>query len=693
MVTTPLVNGATDVVCPKPYPKTEKRPVSENWHGTTIVDEYIWLQDSTDDAVKAWTASQNAFTRQYLDSISEREAIKGELKKYFELGSIGIPRIINGNQFQWRRQKDENHHVFYVKDLATSVEETLLNPNTLSEDGTVAVDWTTLSYDGSLLAYGTSSGGTEHSTLKIKNVNSKIDLIDEIPYTRACSLAWLHDNSGFYYTRYPEPGIVPEGEEKYNRTIYFHKLGTNYKDDVVVYAPKDRTDWPGVSISEDGKWMTITVSRGWTATDVYISNLLDNQLAKPLFAGKDNNLHADIYKNDVYMFTDYNAPKGKVMKVSLDEPDLTDMSKWQEIIPEEEATLSGFKIIGEKLILIYEDKACSRINVTNLNGQNRQTVDLPTLGSVSGFTGRSDAKETYYSFDSFTYPDTIYKLNIDTLKSDKVNELHIGEDLSNIVTKQVTYTSKDGTLVTMFLVHKKDIELNGGNKTLLYGYGGFAISETPYFAKTIIPWLKQGGVYAIANLRGGAEYGEEWHRAGMLEKKQNVFDDFIAAAEYLINEGYTKPAKLAISGGSNGGLLVGAALVQRPDLFRAVLCDVPLLDMIHYDQLEIAKLWVSEYGDPANPEHFKFLHAYSPYHNVVDGTKYPAVLLNTADGDSRVDPMHAKKMTARLQEATNSMHPILLFVEEKAGHGAGKPTSKQIEESTDHFAFLSGVLE
>lgn len=693
MQTTSAVTTVTKPTWPCPYPLTEKKSVTENWHGAAIVDNYAWLQAGNDNAVKAWTASQNAFTRQYLDSIPEREKIKAELKKYFELGSIGTPSVVNGKQFQWRRQKDENHSVLYVKDLSTGTEETLLNSNTLSKDGTVAVDWTKLSHDGSLLAYGISSGGTERSILKIKDVNSKVDLKDEIPYTRACSIAWLHDNTGFYYTRYPELGTVPEGEENYHRTIYFHKLGTNYKDDAIVYAPKDHTDWPGISISEDGKWMTITVSHGWTATDVYISNPLDNKKARPLFIGKDNILYADIYKNDVYMFTNYKAPKGKIMKVSLDESDLTDMGKWKEVIPEEEATLSGFKIIREKLILTYEDKACSRVDVTDLSGQNRRAVELPAIGSVSGFTGRSDAKETYYSFDSFTYPDTIYKFNIDTLKSEKVDGLNIGEDLSNLVTKQVTYTSKDGTPVTMFLVHRNDIELNGENKTLLYGYGGFAVSEAPSFAKTMIPWLKQGGIYAVANLRGGAEYGEEWHRAGMLEKKQNVFDDFIAAAEYLIKQGYTKPEKLAISGGSNGGLLVGATLVQRPDLFRAVLCSVPLLDMIHYDQLEIAKLWIAEYGDPSKVEHFKFLHAYSPYHNVVDGTQYPAVLLKTADGDSRVDPMHAKKMAARLQESTISNQPVLLFVDEKAGHGAGKPTSKQIESSADSFAFLASVLE
>lgn len=677
------------------YPETDKIPKKENWHGTEITDDYEWLSGES-DAVNLWTAKQNMLSRQFLDKVPNREEIKSKLKKWFELDSKVCPRVIGEKQFQWKKLGFQNHYVLYVKDLKTNKEEVLLDPNTMSKDGTRAVDWTQLSKDGKYLAYGYSDGGTEDSILKVRDVELKMDLVDEIPNTRACSVAWLPKNKGFYYTRYPDPGTVPEGEENYHRSIYFHNLVTNYKDDPLIFKTEEMTDWPSVSVSKDGKWILITVSKGWTRNDVYISKLGDKPTDlnfKPLFVGKDNQLSALVFEDYIYMQTDYEASRGKVMRVSLKENDLSDMSKWETVIPEENGTLESFNIIGGKLILTYQEKAYSRMDIVDLKTLERKKLELPTVGSITNYTGRQDNPEMFYSFESFAYPDEIYQVNVDTLKQKLVDKLNVEEDLSDIETKQVTYNSKDGTPITMFLVHKKGIELSGNNKTLLYGYGGFNSRETPDFRGSIVPWIKQGGIYALANLRGGGEYGEEWHRAGMLDKKQNVFDDFISAAEYLIKNGYTKPEKLAIWGGSNGGLLVGACLVQRPDLFGAVICEVPLLDMIHYERTKIAKLWVDEYGDPNNPEDFKYLYAYSPYHNIKEDTPYPAVFLNTADGDTRVDPMHAKKMTAKLQATTISNKPILLFVDEKAGHGVGKPLSKVLDDITDIYCFLESVLE
>ena len=678
------------------YPETKRLPVKETWHGTEVIDDYAWLQNKDEKAVERWTVEQNALTRTILGSLPDREAIKANLKKWFELGNMVCPERIDNNQFQWRRTKGENHAVLYVKDLQTGAEEVLLNPNIMSKDGTKAVDWTHISSDGKLIAYGVSDGGTEKSVLYIKNVETKQELSDIIPNTRACSLAWLPDNSGFYYTRYPEKGEVPEGEEQYHRTLYFHKLGTDYKKDPLVLKPSPFTLWPEVAISEDGKWVSVLVASTSSVNDAYIAELKEpySQLElKPIFVGKDNRLLGQAFENYFYMQTDYMAPKSKIMRVSLDEKDLSDMSKWEEVVPEGNGTLGGFGIAGRKIFLSYQERAFSRLEIVDIDTREKQVVELPIIGSITGLTGRQNSLELLYAIESYTAPISIYTLNVNTLKQEKIDELKIAADLSNLETNQVTYKSKDGTEVTMFLVHKKDIEKNGQNKVFLTGYGGFNSSETPYFSKSFIHWIEQGGICAIPNLRGGGEYGEKWHRGGMLDQKQNVFDDFIGAAEFLIKEGYTKPKKLAIEGGSNGGLLVGAVLTQRPDLFGAVICDVPLLDMIHYPGLEVAKYWIGEYGDPAKPEDFQFLYEYSPYHRVKDGTAYPAVLLRTADGDSRVDAMHAKKMAARLQAATSSDKPVLLFVEEAAGHGAGKPLSKVIEETADMYAFLNWALE
>lgn len=676
------------------YPKTPVRPKSENWHGIKIVDEYAWLEGNSSE-VRKWEEEQNQLTRTYLDSFNYRKDIKKGLEKWFNLDRVGCPFPKGEKLFQWKRKAGENHHVLYVgKDLKD--QDIAIDPNKLSKDGATAVDWISITNDGKYLTYGVSEGGSEQSVLKIKNLNTQEDLSDAIPNTRHSSVSWLPDNSGFYYTRLPEPGSVPAGEENYDRKVFFHKLGDDWHDDQLVFDPEDPyNSHPSITITKDGNWAKLNITHGWKSNDIYVSRVKAGQILpdfKPLTVGEDNQFYVAEFDNNFYILTDYKAPKFRVMRVSCDVEDLSDKTKWEEFIPEQDGTLNDISIVGGKAILEYQVKACSKLEVVDLDSSDRYEIELPMLGSVTSITGTDDKPDLYFSFESYTFPDTIYKFNVETRQQEKIDGLKVDADLTQMTIEQVTYSSKDGTPITMFVVKSKHLVKNGSNKTILSGYGGFNISETPEFAGSIVEWVNSGGIYVTTNLRGGSEYGENWHRAGILEKKQNVFDDFIAAAEYLIDNNYTKPEKLAIWGGSNGGLLVGAVMVQRPELFGAVVCTVPLLDMIHYDQLKIAKLWRSEYGDPSNPEHFKFLYAYSPYHHVADGTNYPSVFLRTAENDSRVDAMHARKMAAKLQTATSSDNPILLYVEDKAGHGKGKPVIKIIEDITDVYTFLRSTV-
>ncbi len=676
------------------YPETVVRPVLENWHGTDIVDNYSWLAENS-TKVKAWEEKQNQLTREYLENLDYRSEIKDRLKKWFDLDQVGCPFQRGDKLFQWKRKTGENHYVLYVGSSLDN-QKVLLDPNKLSEDGTTAIDWTSITKEGKYLTYGVSEGGSEKSVLKIRDIDSNTELADTIPNTRHSHVSWLPDNSGFYYTRLPEAGTVPAGEEHYDRRVFFHKLGDDWHEDKLIFAADNpHNDHPSLSISEDDKWAQLSISHGWNSNDVYVSKVNGDPTTPeftPLVLGEDSHFYVTEYNGNFYIMTDYNAPKFKVMKVSCNEKDLSDKTKWEEFISEQEGTLDSFSIVGGKVVLEYQIKACSKLEVMNLDLSDHHEIQLPTLGTVSSLTGNQDSADLYYSFESYAVPDTIYKFNVQTRSQEKVDELKVDADLSQIKTDQITYKSKDGTPVTMFVVKNKNTINDSNNKTILYGYGGFNIGETPIFSGTIVEWVNSGGIYVTTNLRGGSEYGESWHRAGMLDKKQNVFDDFIAAGEYLIENKYTQSDKLAIWGGSNGGLLVGAVMVQRPELFGAVICTVPLLDMIHYDQLKIAKLWRSEYGDPANPEHFTFLYAYSPYHHVEVGTSYPSVLLRTAENDSRVDAMHARKMAARLQNANSSHNPILLYVEDKAGHGAGKPLAKVLDDTTDIYTFLRSTI-
>jgi prolyl oligopeptidase len=671
-------------------PKTEKRPLKEDFHGTKIVDNYRWLEHGDDPDVRKWVAAEMAYTRGMLDPLPGRDAIHKRLTELMSIGSIGVPQIGGKYYFYTRREGMQNQPVLYVRD-ADGKDRVLVDVNQLSTDGTISLDWFFPAEHGKYVAYGTSPSGSEMSTLHIIETKTGTLLPDTIDRTRAASIAWELDNSGFYYTRYPKKGDVPEGQERYNRHIFYHLLGTDSETDSPIFGEgRDPEDWPSVSLDNDGRMLLITVSQGWTKTELFLMDLHKGTLPTRITTGKNFLYSGTVYNGRLYIVTNEDAPRYRMF---MAEAGNYERDEWKEIIPQTGGILKDAQLWGGKIFAQYEQNAVSQLRIFNLEGQNVRDIALPAIGTVFASSGKWNRDEIFFGFQSFTFAPSIYRYDVQsgtTTLWAKVDAPSI--DPAAYEVQQEWCNSKDGTRVPMFVVHKKGLQKDRHNPTLLTAYGGFNISLTPAFNRAAYLWLEHGGVYAVANLRGGAEFGEDWHRAGMLEKKQNTFDDMIAAAEHLIAEKYTDANHLAIQGGSNGGLLMGAMITQRPDLFRAVVCQVPLLDMLHYQEFQIARLWVPEYGNPENPEQFKWLYAYSPYHHVKPGVEYPAILFMTADTDTRVDPMHAKKMAALMQaeakNGTNRARPILLRVESNAGHGAGKPLAKQIEEFTDIYSFL-----
>jgi prolyl oligopeptidase len=674
-------------------PKAKSQPVEDTLFGHRIVDPYRWMEDADSPETQRYVADQNAYTRHMLDPLPGREKIRARLEQLLSIGSITPPQVAGKYYFYTRREGTQNQPVLFVREGVDGKDRVLLDPNQLSSDGTVALDWWQPTEDGKLLCYGTSASGSEMSTLRIRETATGKDRPETIERTRAASVAWLPDNSAFYYTRYPKPGDVPAGQEMYNRHVFFHKLGSaaDGNADALIFGAKpdgsklDPTDWPDVNLSEDGRWLVIMIAEGWAKSELFLKDLKSDKPPMELTSGKTFLYDAQVFQGQVYIHTNEDAPRYRVLRVDAQNPA---RANWKEIIPQSDAVLTGIGVAGGKLIAGYEKNATSQLAIFSTDGKRLAAPELPGLGSVLGFGGQWNSKEAFYGFNSFTVPPSIYHYDLESGKTTAWAKVDAPLDPMAFEVKQVWYASKDGTRVPMFVVARKGLALDGKTPTLLSGYGGFNVSMTPTFSRGLYLWLEHGGIYALANLRGGAEFGEDWHRGGMLDKKQNVFDDFIAAGEYLIAQHYTDRAHLAIQGGSNGGLLVGAALTQRPDLFRAVVCQVPLLDMLRYERFQIAKLWAAEYGSASDAKQFEWLLSYSPYQHVKDGTAYPAILLMTADSDSRVDPMHAKKMAARLQAATSSSNPILLRVDTKAGHGAGKPVSKLIDDGTDIWSFL-----
>jgi len=672
-------------------PVTAVKPIEETLHGTKIVDNYRWLEDGKTPETQKWVEEEMAYTRTVLDPLPGRASIHKRLTELLSIGSITPPQIGGKYYFYTRREGMQNQPVLYVREGGDGKDRVLVDANALAADGTIALDWYEPSEHGKYLAYGTSPSGSEMSTLHIVETKTGNLLPDTIERTRAASIAWKHDNSGFYYTRYPKKGDVAEGQEMYNRHVFYHELGSDPAEDPLIFGEgRDAEDWPNVNLSNDGRWLLISVEQGWTKSELFLMDLKAGTPATRVTTGKNFLYGGSVYNGRLFITTNEDAPRYRVFVVDAGN---YEREGWKELIPQTDAVLQGAAVWGGKLFTQYEQNATSQLKIFDLDGKKLSDVALAAIGTVFGSGGKWDRDEVFYGFQSFTFAPAIYRYDLkegSTLQWAKVDAPSI--DPSGYEVQQEWYQSKDGTRVPMFVVHKKGLQKNGHNPTLLTAYGGFNISLTPTFSRTAYLWMEHGGIYAVANLRGGAEFGEDWHRAGMLDKKQNVFDDMTAAAEHLIAEKYTDKNHLAVQGGSNGGLLMGAMITQRPDLFRAVVCQVPLLDMLHYQNFQIAKLWIPEYGSAENPEQFKWLYAYSPYHHVKAGAEYPAILFMTADTDTRVDPMHAKKMAALMQaEAKNGAsheRPILLRIETKAGHGAGKPVTKQIEEFTDVYLFL-----
>ncbi len=659
------------------YPETRQDPVREVLHGHELIDPYRWLEDAESAESLAWMEAQNELTRGALDAYPGRAALHQRLEELLSIGSLSTPHPRRDRIFYFRREGTQNHSVLYLR-VADGPERVVLDPNLWSKDGTSSLDWYYPSKDGKLIAYGRSEAGDEKSTLHVMEVDSGNLLADRIPDTRAASLAWEPDHQGFFYSRYP-PG------ESYSRKIYHHRLGRPWEEDPLVYGEgRAPEDWPSASLSPDGRWMVISVSVGWTRTDVYLCDR-ETDTWTTLVEGVDALFGVSIVDGVIHVNTNHEAPRYKLLTTTVDKPQ---REHWRLLIPESEGVLDWVGRTGDQLFALYSVNAVSELRRFTLDGQPLGNLELPALGSVTGVGREWDGNEVYYGFSSFTFPPSIYRYDLETGTTTLWGKVEADVSPEHYTMEQDWYVSRDGTRVPMFLVYRKDLPMNGDNPTLLTRYGGFNVSMNPDFYRTNFLWLERGGVFAMANLRGGSEFGETWHQDGMLGKKQNVFDDFVCAAERLVERKFTNPRRLAISGGSNGGLLMGAALTQRPDLFQAVVCSVPLLDMVRYHLFRLARLWIPEYGSADDPEQFAWLHAYSPYHRVKEGEEYPAVLITTGVEDSRVDPLHARKMAARLQAATGSKRPILLRVEMKAGHGAGKPLSKILEESTDKFTFL-----
>jgi prolyl oligopeptidase len=690
-------NSASDGAAPMAPPKVKTETVVDTVQGHKISDPYRWLEDPTGADTQEYVRQELAYTRSILDPLAGREQIQKRLTQLVSIGTITAPQVAGAYYFYTRRAGTQNQPILFVREGVHGKDRILLDVNQLAADGTVALDWWFPSEDGKYVAYGISASGSEESTLHLIESASGKPLSDTIDRTRFAAISWKKDSSGFYYTRHPKKGDVPAGEEVYHVKVFYHALGNDTARDSLIFDPMTTgeghtaQDIPSPLLADDDdRWLLISVFRGWAKTELYLQDLKTGTPPVEITQGKNFLYSGEIFQGKLYIVTNEDASRYRVFTVNAANPK---RENWKEVIPQADAVLLNVSVLGGKLFAQYEKNASSQLKQFELDGKPIGDISLPAIGTVSGIFGKWDRKETFFGFQSFTVPPSVYQVDFSTRKTslwDKVDAPGIDPPAYEV--KQVWFASKDGTKVPMFVFHKKGIPLDGKNPTLLTGYGGFNISLTPSFVGGRYLWLEHGGVFAVANLRGGAEFGEDWHRAGMLEKKQNVFDDFISAAEFLISDKITDKDHLAIQGGSNGGLLMGVMITQRPDLFRAVLCQVPLLDMLRYQNFQIAKLWIPEYGSADDPKQFEWLYAYSPYHHVKAGTEYPSIMFMTADTDTRVDPMHAKKMAALMQaEAANGQsreRPILLRIEPKAGHGAGKPIAKQIEEGTDIYSFL-----
>ncbi|WP_082565481.1 prolyl oligopeptidase family protein [Duganella sp. Root1480D1] len=677
------------------YPASKKVDQQDNYHGTLVADPYRWLEDANSDETKAWVLEQNKVTQAWLAQIPEREAIKARLTKLWNYERYGVPSKKGGRYFYSRNDGLQNQSVLYTARNLSETPRVLLDPNTLAADGTVALAGTSVSPNGKFLAYSTAASGSDWNEIKVRDIATGKDLADHIKWVKFSNTAWAADGSGFYYSRYDEPTEESKlAGVNYFQKVFFHKLGTEQSADALVYHRPDQKEWGfGAEVTDDGRYLVINGSHGTEAKNrVFIKDLKakDAQVVGLLEAFDASYNFIDNDGPLFYFMTDKNAPRSRVIAIDIRKPGI---ENWKEIVPEAQQTLTGASIVNRQLVLNYLSDAHSAVKIFDLKGKAVRDIALPGLGTAAGFGGKASDAETFYSYTSFTTPTTIYRLDLKSGKSSIYRQPKVDFDPNAFDTRQEFFTSKDGTKVPMFIVSKKGLKLDGSNPTYLYGYGGFNISLTPSFSVSNLAWVEMGGVYVVANLRGGGEYGEAWHKAGTKLQKQNVFDDFIGAAEWLVANKVTSPAKLSIGGGSNGGLLVGAAMTQRPDLFGAALPAVGVMDMLRFQKFTIGWAWASDYGSSDNADEFKALVKYSPLHNLKQGGCYPATMVMTADHDDRVVPAHSFKFVAAAQAAQAGAAPILIRIDSKAGHGAGKPTTKQIEEVADRWGFLTRALD
>ena len=677
------------------YPQTKAVAQVDVIHGVEVADPYRWLEDDQAEDTKAWVEAENKVTFGYLDDIPARDKIKQRLTKLWNYERYGIPFKMGDRYFYSKNDGLQNQSVIYTMDRLDGEPRVLLDPNTLSEDGTIALGSYAISDDGRLMAYGLSDGGSDWRTFHVRDVTTGNDLPDTLNWVKFSGASWTKDNQGFFYSRYDEPN---KGEElssaNYFQKLYYHRAGTPQSEDRLIYHRDDHKDW-GFSgdVTEDGRYLIISISQGTerknrvyfrdlTATDSDVVTLLDDFDAQYVILENDGPIF--------YFRTDLDAPRGRVIAIDTRSPA---RSSWKELIPEAAETLRGVNVVNNTFVASYLKDAHTQVKMFDLDGSFVREVSFPGLGSAFGFGGKRHYTETFYAFNSFATPPTIYRYDMPTGRSAIFKQPTVDFEPADYETTQVFYSSKDGTQIPMFITHKKGLKRNGKNPTYLYGYGGFNISLTPQFSISNLVWMEMGGIYAQANLRGGGEYGKTWHDAGRLLNKQNVFDDFISAAEWLISNDYTCKEKLAIAGGSNGGLLVGACLTQRPDLFGAALPAVGVMDMLRFQEFTIGWAWTSDYGKIEDPAIFNVLRSYSPYHNIKPGVKYPPTFITTGDHDDRVVPAHSFKFAAALQAAQAGKAPVLIRIETRAGHGAGKPTQYIIDEVSDKLGFLVRNLE
>ncbi|MDO1445986.1 prolyl oligopeptidase family serine peptidase [Rhodocytophaga aerolata] len=672
---------------PIQYPATEKVDQTDDYFGVKISDPYRWLEHDTAANVGQWVNAQNQVTQKYLANIPFRDAVKKRLEQIWNYPKYSAPFKEGEYYFFYKNDGLQNQSVLYYQKGLNAEPEVFLDPNTLSADGTVALSGITFSKNHKYAAYTVSESGSDWQQIYVMEVATKKLLSDQVKWVKFSNASWR--GNGFYYSRYDAPAKGKEfSTQNQYQKVYYHTLGTSQEKDELVFEDKEHPlRYFFAQVTDDERYVIVYASEGTHGTELYAKDMDTNSQGFQLICkGFENNYSViDNVGNKLLVHTDYGAPNYRL--VSID-PRQTHSSSWKTIIPEKPELLEGVNSAGGKLFASYLKDASSKVYQLSIDGKTENEIKLPAIGSAGGFSGEKTDKELFYTFTSFTYPTTIYRYTIATGKSEIFRKSEVKFSIDDYVTKQIFYTSKDGTKVPMFIVHKKGLVMDGNNPTYLYAYGGFNISLTPSFSAKMMVFLENGGIYAMPNLRGGGEYGENWHKGGMLEKKQNVFDDFIGAAEYLIKEKYTSSQKLAIAGGSNGGLLVGAVMTQRPELFKVALPAVGVMDMLRYHKFTIGWGWAVEYGSSDKQEQFNYLIKYSPLHNLKEGINYPATLVTTADHDDRVVPAHSFKFAATLQEKHKGNNPVLIRIESKAGHGAGKPTSKQIEEAADIWSFV-----